>query len=183
MSDERDVVRRSWGGRLRRVGTLLFGSFLVGGCHSGAPPEGDVDRRAAVEGMFQKISAKYSEVPVIDRAGVAASDRVILVDVRPDEERRVAVIPGSISGEEFEARRDVSEHIVVAYCTVGERSGRYAAKLRARGIDARNLWGGILGWVHEGGTLVDESGVETKRAHVYGERWNLLPPEWEGITR
>ena len=175
------------GSRARRAGALLFGALFCvpliwAGCGSGAPPEGDIERRTTVDAMFEKISNKYADVPVIDRDGVSAASSVLLVDVRPEAERQVATIPGAMTVGELEAKGDLAGRVVVAYCTVGERSGRYAKKLRAQGIDARNLRAGILGWVYEGGSLVDGNGQPTQKAHVYGDRWNLLPEGWEGIT-
>ena len=47
-----------------------------------------------------------------------------IVDVRSQREQAVSIIPGSLSGEEFEARIEEhkNKHILV-YCTAGCRSG------------------------------------------------------------
>ena len=50
---------------------------------------------------------------------------VVLVDVREPAEYSVSVIPGAITRDEFESRRDELRGArVVAYCTVGGRKNR-----------------------------------------------------------
>jgi sodium/bile acid cotransporter 7 len=43
-----------------------------------------------------------------------------------------------------------------------------------------NLRGGILAWVHDGGTVYDQNG-ETRRIHVYGRKWNLAPNSYQAV--
>eukprot|EP00898_Chlorokybus_atmophyticus_P002204 jgi/Chlat1/2985/Chrsp2S08917 len=96
---------------------------------------------------------------------------------------QVSVIPGALHKEEFEAKKDsYKEGIIVLYCTIGLRSGKYAAALRAQGFDARNLKGSILSWTHEGGEL-EEPGTHapTKRVHTYGEKWALAAEGYEPV--
>jgi rhodanese-related sulfurtransferase len=169
---------------LFRDGFLAVVSLLSSvGCDS--PPEHSADdagRRAEVIALFDEIRARYPSVPPISRAEVVAlGPKAVLVDVRPEQERRVSQIAGALDLDSYAASTLPPEAVVVAYCTVGERSGRFAREQRERGIDARNLTGGILGWAHEGGDLVDAEGEPTRRAHVYGPRWDLLPVDWEGI--
>jgi sodium/bile acid cotransporter 7 len=91
------------------------------------------------------------------------------------------MLPGAMSRTEFEARKDDFRNIpIVAYCTLGFRSGKFAAKLRGEGFDAYNLRGAILAWTHAGQPLVDAEG-ETRRVHVYGRKWNLVASEYEGV--
>jgi rhodanese-related sulfurtransferase len=60
----------------------------------------------------------------------------------------VSQIPGSITAEEFEARKEeFKRKTVVCYCTVGYRSSAHAAKLAQQGFEAKNLEGGIVRWV------------------------------------
>ncbi len=143
----------------------------------------DNEKRAAIESMFAQYQKSFPDVPTVSPAqvqGMLKDDRVVLVDARTPEERAVSVIPGSISKEQFDAHRDSYAHRkVVAYCTIGYRSGEYAEALREDGLDAYNLKGSILSWVHDGGKVVDPEGRETHTVHVYGEEWNLLP---EGYT-
>ncbi len=169
-------------GLSRLLSWLGILGWLATGCGASATPTGEADRRAAIQVMFDKVKDRYAEVPVIDRAGVAAlEERAVLVDVRPPEERAVSTIAGALDVAAFRALPADPERVVVTYCTIGERSGRFARDLRETGIDARNLTGGILEWTFAGGELIDPAGRPTKRAHVYGPRWNLLPEGWTGV--
>eukprot|EP00884_Botryococcus_braunii_P009074 jgi/Botrbrau1/18168/Bobra.53_1s0037.2 len=60
---------------------------------------------------------------------------IVVVDVRSDEERKVSHLPGSISKAAFEANSaQYKSHMVVSYCTVGYRSGKYADGLLEKGF-------------------------------------------------
>ena len=89
------------------------------------------------------------------------------------------MIPGAITkilhDQNPEAYRDRQ---MVTYCTIGYRSGLYAQQLRKDGFDAINLRGSILSWAHAGQSLENTAG-ETRRVHVYGRKWDLLPEGYE----
>ncbi len=86
------------------------------------------------------------------------------------------MIPGAITKTEFAARAEQHrDRRIMTYCTIGYRSGVYASELRRDSFDAVNLKGGVLGWAHAGGTFIDSDGRETRRVHVYGAKWDLLP--------
>ncbi len=154
------------------------------GC--GAPPAGvrsDAEKRAQIEAMYVEYRRSFPEVPEIavgELTHFMETGDAVLVDVRTEDERRISGIPDAISQSEFEDNEDAyADKTIVTYCTIGYRSGVYAVTLREKGLDARNLRGSILSWVHEGRALVDPEGAETKRVHVYGPEWELLP---EGYT-
>jgi sodium/bile acid cotransporter 7 len=105
-----------------------------------------------------------------------------MVDVRTAPERAVSMIPGAVSKEAFEAHLD--EHAnrpILVYCTAGCRSGAYAKELRERGLNAFNLRGGILAWALNGGPFFDPDEEPTRRVHVHGQGWNVLPPGYEAV--
>jgi sodium/bile acid cotransporter 7 len=107
---------------------------------------------------------------------------VVLVDVRDANERAVSTIPGAITREEFGTRKaEFSRRPVVAYCTIGYRSGEYAQALLDEGVDAYNLEGSILAWVHAGQPVNDAQGNATRRVHTYGAQWALLPEGYEAV--
>ena len=57
---------------------------------------------------------------------------------------------------------DAGVGTVIAYCTIGVRSGFLVRSLRRRGVNAVNMAGSILSWCHAGGELVDGvTGAET----------------------
>lgn len=157
-------------------------------CGCGGPGDevaglSDEDKRAAIEATYEGFRGSFRGVMEVSAEEVAALRReagAVVVDVRTDDERAVSVIQGSLSRKEFRRRLDEFREVpVVLQCTVGYRSGEYAMTLLDEGLDARNLRGGILAWVHAGLPVVDSSGMETRRVHVYGPDWDLLP---EGFT-
>lgn len=74
----------------------------------------------------------------------------VLLDVRSAAERRIAFIPGSvhIPLEELSGRLDTlpAGKTIICQCASGMRSGHAARLLSDRGLDARNLRGGIAAW-------------------------------------
>ena len=71
---------------------------------------------------------------------------------------------------------DAGVGTVIAYCTIGVRSGFFVRSLRRRGVNAVNMAGSILSWCHAGGELVDGvTGAPTNRVHVYGATWYVAP--------
>jgi sodium/bile acid cotransporter 7 len=110
----------------------------------------------------------------------------VIVDVRRQFERNVSIIPGALDANEFKAwarerGQACAEQAILVYCTAGCRSARYANKLRKSGFRAFNLYGGILAWALDGRTFVTPDGEETRRAHVYSDDWNVLPPGYEAV--
>ena len=145
------------------------------------------DRRSLVATMYEKYAAEFPQVK-----GIAVEDlqqlqqqskKIVLVDVRSPKEREVSIIPGAIALEEFEKNLEQysnSDAMIVAYCTIGYRSGRYAEKLRQQGINIFNLEGSLLAWSHSQGDLVNDVGL-TKQIHVYGRQWELAADNYEPV--
>ncbi len=149
-------------------------------------PDDDPGRRARIASMYAGYAEDFPDVEAMAveelRRRQEAGEPLVLVDVRPQEERKVAILPGAIPHTEL----DPSQHrgsTVVVYCTIGARSGAFAQQLREEGYgDVYNLEGGLLAWTHIGGPLVDEDGRPTRRVHVYGPRWNLVAEGYEGVV-
>jgi rhodanese-related sulfurtransferase len=183
-----------------RLGTYALGircfcvlliAFALAGCPETADSQNDSGNDLEkITAMYLKSKLKFPDVPDISADELIErmeADNIIVVDNRDRDERDVSMIPGAIPASEFEGniKRDAGAYadaVVVVYCTIGERSGIYAQKLRKRGVDAHNLRGGVLAWSHAGGDFVDGRGESTNRVHVYGAKWNLLPgghtPVW-----
>jgi rhodanese-related sulfurtransferase len=108
----------------------------------------------------------------------------LFIDCRPDEERSVATIAGSIPLDKFDGLTVADGTEVIIFCTAGYRSGVAVKQLQTQrpALRARNLEGGILAWVHAGGDVVDSEGQPTTRVHVYGSTWNLLPHTHTGVV-
>lgn len=167
--------------------TTILAVFLLVGCkfHTVSPSAPDDEKRAVIEEMYEGYREEFPEVPALtprELSDMKASETVVVVDVRTPEEREISTIPGAISREEFEKNSgQYTDRPIVTYCTIGYRSGLYTRELREQGLDAYNLQGSILSWVHAGYPVVAPDGEETNRVHVYGERWDLLPEGFESV--
>ena len=179
---------RPCGVALHRIGPvvclLVLSLVPVGACQDpGALPA--EEKRARIDELYEGYKKKFPDAPEVTvetlKARLAAPDPPVVVDVRGDEERGVSIIPGALSREEFEERRDqLVGREVVAYCTIGYRSGLYTQKLIDEGWKASNLRGSIVSWTHVGGDL-EKGGQPTRQVHVYGRKWNLLAEGYEAV--
>ena len=84
-------------------------------------------------------------------AALLADDAVLLVDLRTDAEREVAVLPGSVPvplDDVLAGTADLpADRRVVLHCRSGARSDKAVRALRAAGHpDAAHLEGGLLAW-------------------------------------
>jgi rhodanese-related sulfurtransferase len=144
----------------------------------------DQQKLQRIEEFSDEYRKSFPNVPEMTVAELLVAWRdgdTVLLDVRKPAEQEVSMIPGAILAAQFE--REPGKYKtkrVVVYCTVGYRSGDYAKRLLERGKDARNLRGGILAWVHAGQPVVHD-GAPTRRVHVYGPKWDLLPEGWESV--
>lgn len=122
------------------------------------------------------------DVPTISTVELAAAleeaPTPLLLDVRTAEEFAVSHLPGAIH---FPPGAPIADEIrnaesVVAYCSVGVRSGIEAERLSRAGIsDVKNLEGSIFRWAIEGRPLVNAAGA-TDRVHPYDRGWGQLLP-------
>ena len=175
-----------WGGASSPLAAIAL--LVLVACAPEPRPVGPTtneEKRAKIEALYEEFRPDFPDAEEIDVEGflkLQARGEVLLVDVREDHERAVSTIPGAMSKEAFEEiKNDLRDVPVVVHCTIGYRSARYVESLKDQGVDAYNLKGSILSWVHAGQPVVDPEGNETKRVHVYGERWNLLPEGYEAV--
>lgn len=150
-------------------------------------------RAETIEKLVREFEGQFSVGQITPAAGMVdggmPDPRYIFVDVRPNSERLVSHIPGSISLQEFREGGISSANpakTFVLYCTIGYRSSQVAQRLKDGSpkdgsLKVVNLRGGLIGWVHSGGQVVDSSGKETKKVHVYGDKWNVLPPGYSPV--
>jgi rhodanese-related sulfurtransferase len=111
----------------------------------------------------------------------------LVVDVRSRPERSVSQIPGSITQDECheKLRRNHRGQTVVAYCTVGYRSGLVASTIQEMYPESAvyNL-DGILAYSHEVMKFMGRSSADgmcqtlspLDRVHCFGAQWALLVP-------
>jgi adenylyltransferase/sulfurtransferase len=113
---------------------------------------GDDGPRPALRGRpTVSVAALHS----LAESGELDGERALLLDVREAGERAIVALPGGawLTMAEVRAGAEVpglSPHArVYVYCKTGGRSGEAVDLLRERGVDAVNVEGGILAWVHE----------------------------------
>jgi len=101
-------------------------------------------------------------ISVVDLAARLAAresgaDEFVLVDVREPGERDVVVIPGALAvplgqvrARGADALAEVADGIpVLVHCKSGARSAEAVERLRAEGVDAVDVTGGVLAWVRD----------------------------------
>lgn len=163
------------------LAALVISTAAIAGCR---PATTDAERRHLIDerhAEFKRSFPSVRDVSVNELDELGERRPLVILDVRPDEERDVSMIPGAVSPEWFEEHRDeCRDKLVVTYCTIGARSGSYAAKLQREGFEVANLRGSILAWAHAGRPLVSKQGP-TLRVHVYSADWNLLPAGYEAV--
>ncbi len=131
---------------------------------------------------------RQSEVPIVTAEQIRAlqtddnfKERFVVVDVRADKEVEVSIIPGAIKQAQFNRTKDDHDgKMVVAYCTVGYRSGIFVKQLLSEGWDAWNYQGSILDWCEHHFPVVTLEGVATNRVHTYDARYKL-PSEYTAV--
>ena len=163
---------------------IILTSF---GCQQNVVVKSELDKRSLVATMYQKYAEEFPQVQGITVEDLQQLQRqgknIVLVDVRSPKERKVSIIPGAIALEEFEENLEQYSSdtaMIVAYCTIGYRSGKYAKKLRQQGINILNLEGSLLAWSHSQGELVNDAG-STRQIHVYGRQWELTADNYQPV--
>lgn len=167
--------------RVLLLAVLAAGPFAA--CDPGSRPE--AERLGAVHEMVEEVGAAFPDVATVSVRELMdlmkTPNAVVLVDVRTEEERSVSTLPGALSQSDFLSRmHELEGRTVVAYCTIGVRSSRFAREMAERGVEVANLAGSILAWTHEGGALMTETGG-TNRLHVYGPSWALAADGYEAL--
>lgn len=129
---------------------------------------------------YQQSFPKVVEIEVAKAISLLADNDVVFVDTRSKKEMKVSSIPGAITVKAFNKQKErYKQKRIIAFCTIGYRSGKFAQKMGRKGYRVENLKNGLLGWVYGGGPLVVD-GKETKTLHVYGKKWNLVPEGYTG---
>jgi rhodanese-related sulfurtransferase len=106
------------------------------------------------------MSHPVPHVSVQEAADAAASDSVLLLDVREDDEWQAG--HAAVAAHMPLSRLDVSavptDRPVIAVCRSGNRSGKAAAALAQAGVDVVNMAGGMTAWAAAGLSVVDADG-------------------------
>lgn len=136
-------------------------------------------------GSFEdKLGGEALSFAEVEEMRANSNDGVYLIDVRSKAERDVSMVTGAISQDDFEKlhlqpgeKKGVK---IIAYCTIGYRSGTYACQLADKGWTAYN-GKGVVPWSWEEGPLLVKDGQPTKQVHVYGSTWEKAGPGYEAV--
>lgn len=100
-------------------------------------------------------------IPEIDVVTASeAADGAVLLDVREDDEWAAGHAPAAVHAPLSHLRPDAlpEGRPLLCICRSGNRSGRVVAALRSRGVDARNVTGGMGAWSAAGLPVVRSDG-------------------------
>ncbi len=124
------------------------------------------------------IARAFPDVPEISADVMPVDARVY--DVREKVEYDISHIPGAIHvkpGDVPDPGGTPDTRVIVCACSVGLRSAKLAAALRARGwTGAVNLRGGLFRWAKEGRDMANAAGP-TREIHPFDKRWGKLLDE------
>ena len=173
-------LRPKYQSLLKSVWSLILLSGALTACSSSSylPAEVDKSNHQRVLALAAEVQSEYpvAQISPKELSRLAAKDQVVIVDSRSAREQEVSMIPNAISIDDFKKLERLRQgRQVVVYCTIGVRSSEFIQVLSLLDIEAKNLHGGLLNWIHSGQELVDSQGEKTRNVHVYGRRWKLLP--------
>uniref|UniRef100_A0A7S1KSH1 Rhodanese domain-containing protein n=1 Tax=Percolomonas cosmopolitus TaxID=63605 RepID=A0A7S1KSH1_9EUKA len=136
----------------------------------------------------------------VTSSGEKQRRRVLFVDCRSEEERKVSMIPGAVSKDDFVHNRNNVQNPLpenlVCYCTIGMRSGlgaHHISKILGSSSSkngnsandnsqctVRNMEGGIIGWARAHNPLMDPGTEQnTTKLHTFSSKFDLVPSEYE----
>ncbi|MEE4355444.1 MAG: rhodanese-like domain-containing protein [Desulfococcaceae bacterium] len=145
----------------------------------------DERKKKIVYGMYSDYKKEFPHITDIspkEAMLLLKKGKALFVDTRKKAEMQVSMLPEAVSQAVFtEHPEKYAGRTWIAYCTIAYRSGKFAEKMRQKGIRIYNLRGGILAWTLEGGKIYDEKG-KSRRIHVYGEKWDYVPDGYESVT-
>lgn len=136
-----------------------------------------IQRFARRKGKTRVDAAQIRELQSDERL----AGRFVIVDARSKAESDVSIIPGAITKTEFD--RTAAEHegkVIIAYCTIGFRSGLLVRHLKRKGFNAWNYRGSILDWCKNGLPLTTQDGEATQHVHTYS-RWLSVPKTYNAV--
>jgi rhodanese-related sulfurtransferase len=148
-------------------------------------PQRHRDTHAVVQSQAADLRQRFPDIPAVTPIDLrewleSQASKIILIDVRSSHEQAVSMIPQARPLSEIALDDLDRSSILVPYCTIGYRSARVARELRREWSAVFNLDGGLLAWCHAGLPVQDRVGA-TRKVHVYGIDWNLLPPGYEAV--
>ncbi|WP_229023059.1 rhodanese-like domain-containing protein [Actinomarinicola tropica] len=103
--------------------------------------------------LFSRLTASATSIPAVDvETAASRSAGTVLVDVREPDEWSAGHAPGAVHVPlgSLDPERLPAADVVFVICRSGNRSAMATQALRAVGIDARNVEGGMGAWQQAG---------------------------------
>ena len=148
---------------IKWIPAVSFTVFLTFVAVSAETLLGDESKKLRVIEMYEEYKKSFPEVSDLSPQQVLKIMKridVVFVDVREPEEQEISMIPGAVPHKKFLENPDIyEESLIIAYCTISYRSGKFVDRLRKRGIHLINLQGGLLAWLHAGGPVHRDAAV------------------------
>lgn len=162
---------------------LFLAVLLIPLANSYSEPEkSNIEKIYEMYKGYQKNFTEVKDINAAEAIQESNDGNVIFVDVRTKGEFSVSTLPKAVTKDNFLRDKELyKDKKIIAYCTIGYRSGLFAAEMAKIGITVYNLSAGILGWTHEGGKVYDSRGI-VQRIHVYGKDWDYPPNGFETMT-
>lgn len=141
-----------------------------------------------LENVREEVRASFPSVKQLSTSALAARlatrDSLVLLDVRELQEYAVSHLPGAVRVDpkpvesSIPPANDLTNKIVVFYCSVGVRSSKLAQKLQSElmhkgAISVFNLDGGIFAWHNQERPLEDSNGA-TDFVHPFDQKYKKL---------
>lgn len=149
-----------------------------------------MDLECQAKEMVKLYTSQFPHRLISSEEIMKRKDNIILVDVRTVPEREVSTIPGSVSQQEFESKYlhkkvCIDDMMIIPFCTVGYRSGKYCNKLVELGYHNVGNGEGIIMWTHHGNGLCrqSENGKTefTTVVHTFGQQWDATAADFEAV--
>ena len=148
MTQKQKLYRRTlWG--LFTAGVAFTFVTLMGQQSVSSDELTDAARRKKIENLYSESLTGFSAVLDVSpqqAMNLISDQKSIFIDIRQRYERKVSMLPGSISKKQYEENfKSYQDHIKIAYGTISHRSAKFVQNLQQEGIPVYNLRGGHFG--------------------------------------
>jgi rhodanese-related sulfurtransferase len=129
--------------------------------------------------VLDKLNKKTVSYITVDE--LKSRTGIVLLDAREIKEFNVSHIKNAINVgfDKFDSKKVTTiikdkNATIVVYCSIGVRSEKIGEKLLKLGYkNVFNLYGGIFEWKNNGGSVVDNKGINTDNIHTFNKEWSV----------
>lgn len=163
---------------MHNIKTIIFSTVCIMSLTVSSNTETDLQAKILIK--FGELTNNLDiEITSSDELLKLDKSDYILIDVRSKEEQEISMLPNAVTSINFEKNiKKFKGKKLIAYCTIGYRSGQFADKYKK--LKIANLKDGLLAWSHNGGKFM-KNGRETKKVHTYSKKWNFLNKNYQAV--